>query len=373
MSGFSVRPEVVRSISKDMSTMADAVDRARLATFAFVHFSGGGSVLSDLGESAAEMRGVLLANYGHSGPAYQAFEGAAAALHQMADDYKTVDRESAAKLDSVMETSGGSSEEYPGGNPNIDYANYMFVTDHNDAFAGFSQLMKWSDNVEYVVGLDWISSFATAAGLADPLKPIRDRLEGDWKQLSPVIGALHNLVRFWESAGYDVQQVPVKLIGNWIEPPAGAPMGPFLQYNAEYNGEANWSGNAADATGEWLGDVSQACYNHATAISMRVDSLQLRMQAMYEGMDILLDTLQDVIEILPSGQSFDDWILDFVLPWKQASRLAHLASAMMKLMTRVDAVVVLAQEALGIFIGLVGDLHTLEFPTMTFHAPDVNG
>lgn len=373
MSGFSVKPEVVRSMGDDMATMASAVDRARLSVYAFVHFSGEGSVLSDMGNYTNELRETLLSNYGHSGPAYTAFDGAAGALVQMANDYKTVDEQRAAELDSVMDTSSGSSEQYPGGNPNINYSDYTFVTDRNDAFEGFDQLMSFTDDVEYVVGLDWISSFVTAAGFADPLKGIRDNLKGDWTALSPVIGGLHNLVTFWETAAVDMQQLPEKQIGNWIDVPDHNPMGDFFQYNSDYGGEANWSGNAADATAKWMGDVSQACYAHADAIRYRTDGLQLRMQAMYQGMDILLDTLQDIIEIMPSGQSFDDWILDFVLPWKQASRLAKLASAVMKLLLRVDAVVMLAQEALGLFSSLVGSLHDLDFPTSTFNAPDVNG
>ncbi|WP_340537227.1 hypothetical protein [Nocardioides sp. GXZ039] len=371
MSGFSVDPEVVRGAGLDMHRLALAVGMARTCVENNVHVDTGGTFLNEIARVANDdLRVELLDDYGTRGTAFTAFSNAGLALTKMADDYQSVDAAQAAKIDAVMDTDSGPAPVYMGGDPSVWVHDYSFVTAEVNGFEGFDQLLQFSENVEYIVGLDSISGWTTAAGIVDPLRIFREKLKGDWEKLGKVIGALDNLSAFWTKVSADVRGVPAKFTGNWVEPPGGPP---FYQGNAEYGGAPNWSGKAASATAAWMEKVGGKADDHEYAIYLLTTGIRFRLQAMYQAMDLLLDTVQDLIEILPWGQSFDDFVKDTVLPWRQAERLKKIVGAVGKVVTRVDALLILVQELLGVFSSLVASIHDLGFPEAGYDAPDVNG
>lgn len=371
--GFSVRPGVVRDAATDLSVLADSVLRARDAASTHIHVSGGGTFLNRIAESANAVREQVVADYGEGGTAYRVFDDAGAALRQIAADYRETDTAEARRYDGLLDVDPVDAPEYLGGRPGIDAADYAFVSDVEDAFEGFNDLDRFSQDVEYVVGLDWISSWLTAAGIVDPFAGFREALEGDWRDLGTVLGAMRNLQRFWEQADADLLSVPARFTGNWIDVPPDVPGGDFYQRNSDYGGAPNWSGNACDATVAWLKDVAREAFDHAYAIELRATAIQLQLQAAYQAMDLVLDTVEDLIEIVPWGQSVDDFLKDLLLPWRNAERLLQIAGLAAKLLTRVRGLMTAVEVAIGVFSELIAAVHELSFPDVAYPAPDVNG
>ncbi|GAA5155808.1 hypothetical protein GCM10023340_42070 [Nocardioides marinquilinus] len=370
MSGeFSVKPKVVRAAGTDMLTMADAILLAKQCA-GHIQVDSGGTFLNDIAASANDVREQLETDYASTGKAYTTFDNAGNALRGMAQDYADTDADQAAKFDKIMDTDTVTAPEYMGGEPGIHAEDFSSVTTVEDAFEDYNSLHQFTNDVEYVIGLDWVSSWLTTAGIVDPFAGFRDDLEGDWTKLGKVLGAMRNLVTFWETAKSSIESVPVTFVANWVDTGNGYP---FLQYNSEYNGAPNWSGNACDATVEWMTKAAEAAGDHGYAIQLKADALTGRLVAMYEGMDLVLDAVQDLLEIMPWGQSFDDFIKDLVLPWRVADRLIKIAGAAAKTLTRIRALIVLVVEVVGWFSELLYAVADLEFPDVSYSPPDVDG
>ena len=352
-----------------MDVMADAIALARQCVEK-IRVDGGGTFLNDIASSANGLRESLMSDYSTGGSAHRAFSGASTALEKMAHDYERTDGNQAQHYDSIMDIPAAQAPEYMGGKPGIYAADFAFVTQVEDAFEGYNSLDEFTQGVEYIVGLDWISSWLTTAGIVDPFSGFRDAMAGDWKDLGLVMGAMGNLVTFWEKAKADIDSVPARFDGNWIDSPDGYD---FYQRNSEYGGNPNWSGNARDGYVAWLSKISEKSSDHGYMIELKCNELSSRLVAMYHGMDLILDAVQDLIELMPWGQSFDDFIKDLFLPWRIADKLVKIAGAAAKTLTRVRALIVLVIEAVGLFEGLLYAIGDLDFPDVDYNAPAVGG
>jgi hypothetical protein len=372
VSGFSVKPDVVESAGKDLFEMADAINWARLCVFAHVHIDGGGTFLNDIAGSVNEIRDQLESDYAVGGIARSTFDDAGKALMEISRDYRETDAAQAARYDSVLDIGAVQPPEYMGGKPGIDTADYLFVIDVPNGFASIDQLNSIAQGVDYVIGLDWMSGWLTTVGIVDPFAGFRARMEGDWRAIGKVVGALENLVEFWVKARADLESVPARFSGDWVVDPTGTGFD-FYQRNDHHGGALNWSGEACDATVAWLAEVAEQVGKHGESIEYRAHEISLRVAAMYEGMTLVLETVEDLLELIPLGKSIEDVLLEMTLPWKHASRMVRLVGAAAKLSTRMQALFVIASELMGLFSGLLASVHSLEFPSVGYDAPSVNG
>src|SRR5699024_2657543 len=97
---------------------------------------------------------------------------------------------------------------------------------------------------------------------------------------------------FWVEIARDTQNVPnrfkfITVRGNSVPTPASPP----------------WSGNAADAANDYLIDLARHSSEHGRQLQDKATAITLEVVALNDALTQLIGLIEDLMAVLPTGQS----------------------------------------------------------------------
>lgn len=366
MSGFHVDTDVVRAAGNDVLKLEQAVGLAEAHVRTHMDVSDDVGWLFDL--FAARVRNIReqqLLDYGQGGRPRLAYYRAGRDLKQIARDYEEVDRSVAAKVDGGLkevEVRQPSQIFTPVPRP-VDLGALKDLLPSPEAdFEGLDGWLDFKHKVQYFLGLDFLKPL-TAIGVADPLGKFLEAATGGWDEIGKALSACNAVAELWLEMAALTQAVPNQFSGT-VYPNVGY---------MPADGELPWGGNAAQAATDWCYLMASKAADHGNKVDLKVAAITLEMVALKDATNELVNVVNDLLAILPWGQSIDDYLKDMLMPWKAAEKLRKIVGLCAKIVSKATLVV----DALMVVFALVCELGAIggvDFPDVDdYSAPDVNG
>lgn len=364
---FNVVPGVVRAAGEDMRSLGTALGHMNLYVQDHLHLEDAqGTIIAALGDRVNGIREQMVTDYGPTGVARRAYTTAASGLDEVATAYERIDEDVAAQFDSSVATHDLDMQSAPTTYmpPEFDVDDVISgLTTPEEGFGDLDAYNDLAQGIDYVVGLDWLSDMLTTVGLLDPFGEFKDKLEGDWNAVGKAVGALQVVADTWTDIAGKTRAIPNHFDWQRVDNQG-------VDVNVEFDG---WSGNAAQAATWYCQNLADKGVEHEGAISGKVIAITGEVFAVNDILDQLIGLIEDLIELLPWGESIEDFLKNALMPWKQADRLVKAAGAVAKIVTKVRLVF----DGVALFLAILGELQSLlgtDFPSVDpYSVPDVDG
>lgn len=291
---FEVKPAVVKDAAIEVAEVNDTVNRANGHANDYLVIPGDGKMIDGARDELEKIREQLHADYGIGGAARAPLTCASLQLYYAAQDYEAADKASWASFDAQIKDPGRRDGQYgswelldpDGEERGVEYGEYSGILD--DPTSSMEDYEEWKEiesKVDYAVEFDWLTSPLQTLGLSDPIKKFHDDMDGEWSKVGMALGAIDQICDYWAQVRRDLGATCKAL-------------------------DAAWDGHAANNAIGFFHDYASATQTHASAL----DGVRTRIQAKAIGirmaLDTVLDGLEEVADLVPTGNSVGDFLKD---------------------------------------------------------------
>lgn len=286
-----------------------------------------GTFFLDVKDRTNQLQDQLRRNYSVLGPVTGYYFGASEALHQVADDYASVDAQQAAGYDQLLDCGAEAEHDFtlpPYSGISVDEIRAMLTPP-----TGWTEVettwQQGQDAIDFACSLEWLT-YMLVPPVGDPLRgtlaDLREAYNGPWMQVGRAAAALHTLGRVNHEMNIQVALAAQDLA---------------------------WGGNAATAALNNIDRFREVMDGHVSDLYSVSDFLDMRAYAMVKIMDVAVSLLEWVLDLATSLNPLD--VID-------ALSKGRVPPILGKILTIIP-LVGLCWDLLGAVLGGIG---------LTFHA-----
>lgn len=367
----------VRALGKGFQTLRDTTQYAYFNAHVDMNINSvGGRAFEMIVSEVNSVRDDLVAAYEPGGDVRRLFGGAGKALIEVADDYRSVDASARHRIDGALKGVDPVEAPWTSDEKGIDVGEYaddyapvetpegakqwaealgLTLPDRvgkaADAFEGYNDFVSIAEDIDYVIGFDWVGDVLGGIGIPDPIEGFRDQLEGDWAMIGRALGALE-LVQSQERDFASDLEGMIKYL------------------------DGVWEGNAANSCKSWIAATGDKISGHASdlgSIGSRIKSEALTIKSL---LDTICTAIDMVVDLIPDPSDLGDSLLNG-LKTVVKEGIDKVIEAITKVLDTFklafDAILTCAFAIVTLFAQLTRFAHS-EWPkTPGLDAPDVNG
>jgi hypothetical protein len=374
---FKVNIAEVHALGKGFQALRDTAQYAYFNANVDMDINSvGGRAFEAIVSEVNSVRDDLVAAYEPGGDVRRLFGGAGKALIAVADDYRSVDANARSRIDGAVKGAdevpvpltsdekgvdvGEYADEYapietPEGVKQMAEALGLTLADRygqaDDAFEGYYDFVSIAEDIDYVIGFDWVGDVLGGIGIPDPIQGFKDQLEGDWTMIGRALGALELIQSQERDFASDLDGM-IKYL------------------------EGVWEGNAANSCKSWIAATGDKISGHASdlgSIGSRIKSEAMTIKSLLATICTAIDM---VVDLIPDPSDLGDSLLNGIKNVVKEG-IDKIIEAITKILDTFklafDAIMTCAFAIVTLFAQLTRFAHS-EWPkTPGLDAPDVNG
>jgi len=374
---FKVNIAEVHALGKGFQALRDTAQYAYFSANVDMDINSvGGRAFEAIVSEVNSVRDDLVAAYEPGGDVRRLFGGAGKALIAVADDYRSVDANARSRIDGAVKGAdevpvpltsdekgvdvGEYADEYapietPVGVKQMAEALGLTLADRygqaDDAFEGYNDFVSIAEDIDYVIGFDWVGDVLGGIGIPDPIQGFKDQLEGDWTMIGRALGALELIQSQERDFASDLDGMIKYLDGVW-------------------------EGNAANSCKSWIAATGDKISGHASdlgSIGSRIKSEAMTIKSL---LDTICTAIDMVVDLIPDPSDLGDSLLNGIKTVVKEG-IDKIIEAITKILDTFklafDAIMTCAFAIVTLFAQLTRFAHS-EWPkTPGLDAPDVNG
>lgn len=338
---FEVSPGILDTVGDEIIFLGGTTGMARLQADRIPDASGG-QVFMHLQDMVVQSRAELVASYerGQHYPMY--FARAGLALRACADDYRSVDHATRARLDALMtgaeplpdnQQLHGDADDH-GATTSLVYS----AMDDDSSLADWSQWRTVREVLDHSTSLvAWLQTFGL---YSSPLSGIVDSLDGDWEVLDETWSCFRRLRLYWEAVREEMAESVAYL-------------------------DTGWSGMAASRVFDWFDQFDAVLRDHELALMERAD----RVVMVHDGLQLAIEGIRPYLDLI--SQIIGEYAADLITFGDAVTRLTNAFGLALLV---VDALVLtVGITNLGFSLLPVRDLAVPDDSLGVLAAPEVAG